>query len=306
MVFAHHYNPLPRTLFASDVINEGYTGVTLFFVLSGFLIAVRYDGALDFKEYIKNRFARIYPLYFLLTTLTFVMIGNFGWVYIANITLIKGFFDDLKFTGISQGWSLTVEETFYFLAPLIFLLIRKNKLAWLLFVVFLLIGFAIYRSTDFMLIYTFFGRAFDFFAGIFLAKMYQARSGFKFFTWAGVFAILASVVLLAFVRDGAAYGVQTLPGLLIHHMIVPAATALLLFGLLSENTWLQKFLSTPQMQLLGKSSYAFYLVHIGFIAAWLSDIISSNPIVLFVLLNCVAIALYYSIERPLRKLLSHR
>jgi peptidoglycan/LPS O-acetylase OafA/YrhL len=34
MVFAHHYNPLPRTLFISDVTNEGYTGVTLFFVLS--------------------------------------------------------------------------------------------------------------------------------------------------------------------------------------------------------------------------------------------------------------------------------
>jgi peptidoglycan/LPS O-acetylase OafA/YrhL len=312
LVFAHHYNPFDRERFGllSDVVHEGYIGVSMFFVLSGFLITIRYDDPLlpkpTFGRYMRNRFARIYPLYFILTTLTFVVIGKLDWIYLTNITFIKGFFDELKFTGISQGWSLTVEETFYLLAPLIFILIRKIKFMWVLPFAFLAIGIAIYlpfNSLDFMLIYTFFGRAFDFFVGIWLAKNFQSQHSKSFFTWAGLCFILISLVSLALVRGNAAYGVSTLPGLFIHHLLVPASTALLLWGLLKERSILQRILSTPFMRLLGKSSYVFYLVHIGIIATWMSGIVSSNVLILFILLNVVAIILYYLVERPLQKLI---
>ena len=44
-----------------------------------------------------------------------------------NIFFIRGFFDDLKFTGVGQGWSLTVEECFYLLAPVLFIGIKRNS-----------------------------------------------------------------------------------------------------------------------------------------------------------------------------------
>ncbi|WP_139147353.1 acyltransferase family protein, partial [Hymenobacter lapidarius] len=56
---------------------EWHIGVTIFFVLSGFLITIRYAGRIEpslgwAKKYMKNRFARIYPIYFLLTVTTFI------------------------------------------------------------------------------------------------------------------------------------------------------------------------------------------------------------------------------------------
>jgi peptidoglycan/LPS O-acetylase OafA/YrhL len=34
-------------------------------------------------------------------------------LYRLNITFLRGFFDDFLFTGVSQGWSLSVEKSFY-------------------------------------------------------------------------------------------------------------------------------------------------------------------------------------------------
>ena len=143
MVFFHHFNQesFPKPVFR--ILNEFHTGVTVFFVLSGFLICLRYYDTCEitpswFKKYIKNRIARIYPMYLILTLATFA----FAWyikdnaVYggasypivliIMNVFFVRGFFDDFKFTGVAQGWSLTVEECFYFLAPLFFIRIKKN------------------------------------------------------------------------------------------------------------------------------------------------------------------------------------
>lgn len=58
---------------------EWHTGVALFFVLSGLLICVRYRDRVElsnrwWKQYLLNRVARIYPMYLLLTCLTFVVL----------------------------------------------------------------------------------------------------------------------------------------------------------------------------------------------------------------------------------------
>jgi peptidoglycan/LPS O-acetylase OafA/YrhL len=81
-----------------------------------------------------KRIARVFPLYFLLTTLFFVVYYINGdrehWLgfYLLNITYLKGFSSWFMFTGIYPAWSLTVEETFYVLAPFIFLLIKKRNI----------------------------------------------------------------------------------------------------------------------------------------------------------------------------------
>ncbi|HKP31498.1 MAG TPA: acyltransferase, partial [Chitinophagaceae bacterium] len=143
MVFLYHYNPFvknynPSGNLLSSIVNEMYAGVGLFFVLSGFLITYNYFKASNFsfdffRKYMARRFAKIYPVFFIITTVYFIYWWTRGeggdhlaGVYVLNITFIKGFSQKLMFTGIFQGWSLTVEETFYLLAPLIFLVIRKG------------------------------------------------------------------------------------------------------------------------------------------------------------------------------------
>ena len=155
MVFLHHYNPFDKAIFGKNIHNffsEFHVGVTIFFVLSGFLICNKYFALNNFnmKEYLVKRFARIFPMYFILTSLTFVFfeiyhitssIENLN-IYILNISFLRGFFNDLKFSGIPQGWSLTVEEMFYLLAPLFFILIKKSKIFLILIpLIFISVGF---------------------------------------------------------------------------------------------------------------------------------------------------------------------
>jgi peptidoglycan/LPS O-acetylase OafA/YrhL len=135
LVFFHHFTPDEKLVGPSiyRLLTEGHIGVTIFFVLSGFLITYRYSDSLsgwrgkDLYEYFKNRFARIYPLYFILLVVTFLSLSERDVVvWFLNLTLLKTFFEDYKFTGIGPAWSLTVEETFYWSAPFLFPLLKKS------------------------------------------------------------------------------------------------------------------------------------------------------------------------------------
>ena len=82
-VFFHHYNQLDFSFPIQRTLNEFHVGVTMFFVLSGFLICMRYYENSEitgswFRKYIKNRIARIYPMYLFLTLLTFLLFF-FSW-----------------------------------------------------------------------------------------------------------------------------------------------------------------------------------------------------------------------------------
>lgn len=84
LVYLYHYNIYPvftGNLILRDFVHELHIGVSIFFVLSGFLIAYRYLGKIELSisflfTYFRNRVARIYPVYFLLTSLTFYIYLN--------------------------------------------------------------------------------------------------------------------------------------------------------------------------------------------------------------------------------------
>lgn len=48
------------------MIKEGYGGVSLFMVLSGFILTtICFGKEIDYRSFVFNRFLRIYPLYIL-------------------------------------------------------------------------------------------------------------------------------------------------------------------------------------------------------------------------------------------------
>jgi len=115
----------------------GWTGVDLFFVLSGFLIAgllfneYKKRGAIDIKRFLIRRGFKIYPAFwFLIATTLAVSLLNGEAIYLG------GFASELLFIqnyhpGIwDHTWSLAVEEHFYIFLSLlffVFLLLNRNS-----------------------------------------------------------------------------------------------------------------------------------------------------------------------------------
>jgi len=352
MVFLHHYNFFfSKERFGSFIhsfVGEFHVGVTIFFVLSGFLICYRYYDNFNLKsskwmvEYIQNRIARIYPVYFLITTMTFLIIIihsshlsfpglNFKVVpyggqgislhrdiilYILNITFIRGFFDDFHFTGVGQGWSLTVEECFYICAPFIFYFSKKLKLVIpLIFIFFtgLLICYlfkdinfyGFFGNLKFELYFTFFGRCFEFFVGIKLALIFKnkyenktLKSNHK--TFIGIIYMAICISIMALIKGDKTYSSETLVGILINNFILPMGIAILFLGLLTENTYVKRVLKTKIFVLCGKSSYSFYLIHVAIINVAVAKI-THNTLIIFLIINVASIIIFKFFEEPCNK-----
>jgi peptidoglycan/LPS O-acetylase OafA/YrhL len=335
MVYIVHTDPVRSEVFGQktfNFFNEFHVGVTIFFVLSGFLITYRYfdERNLNLKKYFINRFARIYPMYFLLTTAFFLYLAidqnkfttTDFWIYLANITFIRGFFDTIKHSGLGQGWTLSVEEIFYVLAPVLFILIKRNsKSLFLLPVFFVLFGFGLVQlfgnidfygfmnSNQFMLEFTFFGRCFEFFTGIALAlfvKKYSTNLETSYFTYIGILGICISIFGISYFVENNSSGMDTIPGKIINTFFLPIiGIAPLFYGLIKEKTFVSKILETNLFQLLGKSSYIFYLIHLGIFATFIQNSIH-NYILVFLIFNVVSIILYQFIEKPLNNLFKYK
>jgi peptidoglycan/LPS O-acetylase OafA/YrhL len=91
--------------------------------------------------------------------------------------------------------------------------------------------------------------------------------------------------------------------ILTRNAILPLGVVGLFWGLIREHSWLRSLLETKLFDLLGRSSYAFYLVHGGILNFALNDFVTANLFVKFLITNLVAIVLYKAIEHPLHKLL---
>ncbi len=331
MVFLVHYQPFPaarvgEALFA--FVHEFHTGVTIFFVLSGFLICLRYEDDLLSKKirlrgYFVNRVARIYPVYLLLTIVAFIPFVSHNPfnlpVFVLNITFLRGLFDDFKFTGLSVGWSLTVEETFYLFFPLMVLLSRRISYVLQFFIFFgagLIIWmfcrkvsfYGLFSSLQFLFEYTFFGRCFEFYCGILLAQ-YIKKNGLAnrvgsppFFTIVSSGWIIACIAGLAVNthlstdKDWFLF-FETL----LNNFLLPPGIVLLFYGLLTEKSWSQKVLSTPFFEQLGKNSYCFYLIHLGPLLILMQ--VLKKPVFAYIVLQFIAYGLYSWVERPLQKLI---
>ncbi len=335
MVFFHHFNPIPPSenyKWLHDFINEFHVGVTIFFTLSGFLIAFRYygDKKINYRKYLINRFARIYPMYFFLTTFTFVAGAVFlsqndyhdFKIYLLNITFLRGLFDEFKFTGIAQGWSLTVEEMFYLLAPISFSLIKKSKkYLFVLPTVLILIGvimanifsnihfYGFMANINFVLLYTFLGRSAEFFMGIYLAILYKKGIHTDLrgiFTYSGLSIIFLLIYILSLLKGDSAYGLHHPLGIVINNLLLPAFGICFLFwGLLTEKTKLKKIIGSKIFEIMGKSSYIFYLIHMGLISIVIGKTVA-NQFLLFIVLNIVSFLLYRNLEEPINKYLRNK
>ena len=149
--YTYHYSVeyLLRTDdWSLSIARYGWSGVDIFFIISGYCIALTIVKTSNFVEFSVRRFARIYPAYFFcgITTLVFYSFFDLpgrevDW-YTGFMNLIfANFIPGLKFPYIDGiYWALMIELKFYiFFGILYFIFNNLNKaiIAWFFFAVIL-------------------------------------------------------------------------------------------------------------------------------------------------------------------------
>jgi peptidoglycan/LPS O-acetylase OafA/YrhL len=328
-----------------------HSGVSLFFVLSGFLIYFRHSGPDSLHRgplirYFFHRFARIFPMYFI------VVVGTALWTWrvsphyypgrqaisdiLLQLTFVRGFSDQFKFVGVAQGWTLTTEATFYVLFPLLLLMIRRFGFlavlaaCWAAGLLLYSLGEVVqyhdfFRPFIFVELYTFFGRAAEFFVGMMLAD-YVRRAGvlekgstnpaapevkrrLPFYTLSGVAGIVLCLSALAHLELTESLDGPAAPlGGVIYLLIQPLFIGAFFYGLITERTWFSWILGSRLLVTMGASSYCFYLIHVGGPFSIIRRlVIDAGPFEGYLALVAISILMWGLLEEPLRRLiLSHR
>lgn len=264
--------------FYDKFLYEGYLGVSFFFILSGFILALNYKDKflLEQTNSIKfwiARVTRICPLYFLTFLISIPVSINFL-VQAKLLTIVSVTFSHLfilhsfipfkvfYFNFNSPSWSISNEMFFYLLFPfLIFLFYKiKKKHFFLLYTLIIPITLFWINEEDLhALIYINpFFRLIDFILGIFLYDIFL-RIKSKQWIIKNATLIELSVIgifLLFYLNHGTVYQ----PLRYSVYYWIPMLLIILIFAF--QKGILSKFLSQRIFYLLGEISFGFYLFHI--------------------------------------------
>ncbi len=270
----------------------GFTGVDIFFVISGFLITsiLRADielGRFSLADFYARRIRRIFPAliavltvstiagYFLLAPGDFESLGKSTVAAAASFSNIffclhTGYFDSASDTlPLLHTWSLGVEEQFYVIFPLLLLLLSKTK--WrcctgniLATAVAIGLGLSLWRvhvdqKTAFYLVHY---RAWELGAGALLAYHSNLidRLPRRISQWMPAVGIgLVAISIFTPHPAGTFPGAGAVPAVL---------GAALILAQVGQASIINRWLTVPPLVYLGKISYSLYLWHWPLIVFW--------------------------------------
>ncbi len=150
LVFLFHYRLFPHPDWVDTIGSFGWTGVDLFFVLSGYLISgaiFREQKAGSFRLptfYLKRGF-RILPAFWAVLAVYFLIPGFREWEHLPPLWKMLSFTQNLGLDlrhqrTFSHAWSLCIEEQFYLLLPLALLLVHRvaprRRNSWIILLLF--------------------------------------------------------------------------------------------------------------------------------------------------------------------------
>ncbi len=342
LVFLFHYQvPIyGRPDWLVQSAKFGWTGVDLFFVLSGFLIAsqlfiqIKEEQRLLVKDFFIKRIFRILPAYIVVLAI-YVLWPFFHereglpatWRF---LTFTQNFGLNIKIFGtFSHAWSLCVEEHFYLILPFMLLLLLYGgwfkRAGWIigaLFVLGFLMRHTVYQQLYLpemdkepswhlwyqYIYYPTYNRLDGLLAGVSIAGIYHFYPAlFIRITRYGNLLLLLSLLVLCgayFVCEDQHSYVSSVFGF----PLVGLGYGLMVLGAISKNSLL--FNSKSRITtFLAAMSYAVYLSHKGIIhitqellQAFIEK--DSNSMLVICLISSIAtaFALNFLVEKPFMKL----
>jgi peptidoglycan/LPS O-acetylase OafA/YrhL len=263
------------------LFNFGWTGVDLFFVLSGFLITgILYDTEKKpgyYKNFYARRVLRIFPPYYLLAIIylcfTPLLSAHWKWgqlsflVYLGYpLALIWPTLGEVSpSVHITHLWSLCAEEQFYMIWPWAICKLRTGqailRACLVLFVATLLVRVGICATgVNINWTHDFLGCRMDALAvGAAIAIAVRSPLKDQLMRWAPTvfFPVAAGIVILCALRGTVDHSDPAIAS--IGFSLIAIAYGAMLTLALREHTWFQRVLSVKILRIFGKYSYAMYL-----------------------------------------------
>ena len=292
---------------------DGFPGVPVFFVISGFLISASYERSSSLKNYARNRVLRIYPGLWCCVLLTTVVAICFGFNFLnraapvwfasqlVGVIYTPRFLQHFGFGSYNGAlWTIPIELQFYLVLPAVYWLVRKARneqlcfwLIWSVFVVLSVLLRWLFPQMDSdvgpqkLVRYSFFPHFYLFLTGVLLQRAAAYKRNWiagKALYW--VVGYLGLVFLVRFFAPAAAlpYAAETTACMLVLAIAtvaaaytVPGASHRILRGNdISYGVYIYHGLimnALIELGLIGRPRYAVLLICCTYIAGYLSWIV---------------------------------
>ena len=314
-----------------ELFKGGFIGVDIFFVISGYLITsiiikdLYFNNSFSFKYFYERRIRRILPVLLLVILTSFI----FAWFFLLPGNFIDfsksslyslGFSSNFYFWysgqqyGAESGflkpllhtWSLSVEEQYYIIFPLIFVIVFKYFKKHIIYflIISLMISLCIadwgsknYPSFNFYVLPT---RGWELLAGSILSY-FEIKNGHRSKNQALIFILpkigLVLVLLSFFFFNDRMYHPS-------FYSIIPIIGICLIIWFSNKHELTFRIFSTRLMVGIGLISYSLYLWHYPIFVfdriIEFSDGSINKKIFLGVSLFLISIFSFYIVEKPAR------
>jgi len=244
----------------------GVTGTDLFFIISGFVIFLSLTQKPSWKQFVVNRFARLYPAYWVCVTITMMLMlfsnhqdpKEFILItWLGNLTMLQHYLNFYDLDG--PYWTLIIELLFYGFILSVFLLKKMDKIlvigsVFLLFCLFY--NYVLQNKAGFL---------FDiikdkfplvnhfplFFAGILFYKIKFEERSLKYYAGVAACFVVAFSLFESSGRSNQYINIYEYLFILFLYFLI---------WMLYVNDKLS-FIVNKQTLFLGKISYSLYLIH---------------------------------------------
>jgi peptidoglycan/LPS O-acetylase OafA/YrhL len=274
------------------ISSAGAFGVDLFFALSAYLITtllIREEevrGTIDARAFYVRRILRIWPLYFFFIAVAALVpvwdqTQHLAWPFVGGYLLLSGNWVyvslGLPHSIASPLWSVSIEEQFYLLWPLVLRRLSRRQLVFVVIGLLVLANLVraflvLSHSLGAAVEYNTFARidaiALGILAAYFLGSEAPSLSLFSRIALAAA-SLVVWCLVAAFTTLNAQTEVAPLMGTLLGRPLVAMAAAGLLVAAIGAPAAGARALTNSWLTYLGRISYGLYVYHAaGLLVAW--------------------------------------